>query len=135
MDAKLRTAARRFALDHPGYVAEVALRNLPRLFNLGGASFERQVAAGDYGLGTRWATLMTVGLLPFLLLAVIGIGTVPARQAPRWLWAIPALMLSTIGVLASNRFRASIDPFVLMLAALGALALGKRLVPAHAARE
>jgi hypothetical protein len=129
LDAKLRTAARRFALDHPGYLFTVALHNTLRLFNLGGTGYEREVAAGDYGLGQNWARLMTFGLFPFLALAVVGLATAAARRAPAWLWTVPAVMLVPVMVLATNRTRAPIDPFILMLAALALVALARRWAP------
>jgi 4-amino-4-deoxy-L-arabinose transferase-like glycosyltransferase len=127
LNERLRTAARRFALDHPGYVASVAWHNLPRLFNLGGGDVNRTVVGGDYGLGGKWAPLLTWGLLPFLLLATAGVFTRPARAAPRWLWAVPLVLLSTIFVLASNRHRAAIDPFLLLLAGLALVAAYSRI--------
>jgi len=127
LDAEFRAAALRFAEHHPSYVVSAAARNTLRLFNLGGLPYERGIVAGDYGLGARWAYVLVYGLLPFLVLAVAGAATAGARAAPRWFWAIPVLMLSTILVLATNRFRAPIDPFIAMLAALGAVALFDRL--------
>lgn len=127
LNSKLRAKARGFAADHPSYVAEVAGRNLLRLFNLGGASYERAVARGDYGLGSRWGGLMTWSLIPVLILAALGLTTRAARAAPRWLWALPVLLLSTIFVLATNRHRAAIDPFLLILAALAIVAGASRL--------
>jgi 4-amino-4-deoxy-L-arabinose transferase-like glycosyltransferase len=121
LNAKLRSEARRFALDHRGYTLEVAGRNTLRLFNLGGDRYERIVATGDYGLGAGWARLMTYGLFPFLALALAGLVTGAARAAPSWFWAVPVLMLATVMVLATNRMRAPIDPFIVMLAALGLL--------------
>jgi hypothetical protein len=113
--------AREFAVDHPGYLPDLALHNALRLFNLAGTDYERTVARGDYGLGADWARLMTWGLWPFLVLALLGALAPAARRAPAWVWLVPVLMLSTIAVLATNRFRAPIDPFILMLAALGLL--------------
>jgi 4-amino-4-deoxy-L-arabinose transferase-like glycosyltransferase len=118
LNERLRSAARRFALDHSAYIAEVAGRNMLRLFNLGGSSYQRQVASGDYGLGPSWGTLMTWSLIPVLVLAAIGLTTQPARAAPRWLWALPILLLTTVLVLATNRHRAAIDPFLLIAAAV-----------------
>lgn len=126
LNRELRSEARAFAREHPGYVLEVAGRNTLRLFNLGGADFEREIASGDHGLGSDWARLMTFGLFPFLGLALGGAFTPAARGAPRWLWAIPALMLVPVLVLATNRTRAPIDPFMLMLAALAVLWLAGR---------
>ena len=134
LNAELRTAARRFALDHPGYVVEVAANNLLRLFNLGGTAYERNVARFDHGLGPDWAKLMTFSLVPFLLLALAGAATRPARDAPRWIWAIPVLLLTTVFVLATNRHRAAIDPFILILAGLALVSGYDRLRPATASR-
>ena len=119
LGSKLRAEARRFAFDHPGYLPTLAWHNTLRLFNLGGADYERTVAEFDYGLGPGWAKLMTYGLFPFLALALLGAALPAARGAPRWVWAVPLLMLSTVMVLATNRFRAPIDPFILVLAGLG----------------
>jgi hypothetical protein len=69
---------------------------------------------------------MTYGLYPFLLLGIAGIFARPARAAPLWLWAIPVLMLSTVMVLATNRFRAPIDPFILLLAAVAVTGVWQR---------
>ena len=134
LNVKLRTAARRFALDHPAYVVEVAANNLLRLFNLGGTAYQRDVARLGHGLGPDWAKLMTFSLFPFLLLALAGAATRAARGAPRWIWAIPLLLLTTVFVLASNRHRAAIDPFILILAGL-ALVSGYDRVRARRARR
>ena len=123
---RLRDEARRFALDNPGYLPTLALHNGLRLFNLGGADYGEAVARFDYGLGPRWAKLMTFGLFPFLTLALVGAALPAARRAPRWVWAVPLLMLSTVMVLATNRFRAPIDPFILVLAALALTRMADR---------
>ena len=118
LDSRLRAQARRFALAHPGYLFDVAFHNTLRLFNLGGMGYEREVARGDYNLGPGWARLMTFGLFPFLVLALAGLFTRAARRALPWFWAIPLLMWLPVMVLANNRIRAAIDPFVLILGAL-----------------
>ena len=134
LNAELRAAARRFALDNSGYVVEVAANNLPRLFNLGGTAYERDVARFDYGLGPGWAKLMTFSLIPFLVLAVAGAATQAARTAPRWIWALPLLLLTTVFVLAANRHRAAIDPFILLLGGLALVACYERLREARTRR-
>ena len=125
LDRELRSQARKFALAHPGYLFSVAAHNTLRLFNLAGTNFEREAARGDYNLGSGWARLMTLGLFPFLVLALAGLFTRAARRAPAWFWAIPILMWIPIMVLATNRIRAPIDAFLLIL---GALALTE-LIP------
>ena len=127
LNAELRSAARRFALDHPTYVVSVAVHNLPRLFNVGGRAYQRDVAVLDHGLPPGWGAVMTWTLLPVLVLAAIGLTTPEARRAPRWFWVLPLLLLGTVFVLAANRHRAAIDPFLLIAAALGILALHTRI--------
>lgn len=118
LDAKLRSEVRRFIVDDPAYLFTVATRNALRLFNLAGQPFETGIARGDYGLGPNWARLMTFGFFPFLLLAIAGAFTRRARSAPFWLWLLPLLMLAPMMILAQNRVRAPIDPFLILLASV-----------------
>jgi 4-amino-4-deoxy-L-arabinose transferase-like glycosyltransferase len=127
LGSRLRAMARRFAVDHPAYLPELALHNTRRLFNLAGFEYGRQVAAGDYGLGRGWGALLTAGLWPFLLLALAGAFMPAARRAPPWFWSVPLLMLSTVLILATNRFRAPIDPFIVLLAAIALTGVWRRL--------
>jgi 4-amino-4-deoxy-L-arabinose transferase-like glycosyltransferase len=123
----LGDAAREYALERPGYMAEVAWRNLLRALGLGGSDFNRQATAFELDLGPRWSDVMTYGFVPFALLAVAGCFTAAARRTPPWVWAIPVLMIAAIVLVsASQRFRAPADPFVVMLAAL-ALSAALRL--------
>jgi hypothetical protein len=41
-----------------------------------------------------------------------------ARRAPKWLWLIPICLATSLFVTGFIRFRAPIDPFLVMLAAL-----------------
>jgi 4-amino-4-deoxy-L-arabinose transferase-like glycosyltransferase len=127
LNARLRSAAREFALDHAGYVPSVAWHNLRRLVNLGGTRYERIVAGQEYGLGHDWARLMVWSTIPLLILAAAGAFTAAARRAPLWVWALPVLFATTVFVLATNRHRAAIDPFLLMLAALAVVPLYERV--------
>jgi 4-amino-4-deoxy-L-arabinose transferase-like glycosyltransferase len=126
LDDALGDAALEYALDRPGYVAEVAWRNSLRVLGLGGSDYNRQATAAEFDLGPRWNDLVTYGALPFALLAVAGCATAAARRAPRWVWAVPLLMLATCVLFsATQRFRLPADPFLVMLAALG-LSAAKR---------
>ncbi|HWF51030.1 MAG TPA: hypothetical protein VG294_10355 [Solirubrobacteraceae bacterium] len=53
-------------------------------------------------------------------LAAVGTMSARAREAPRWLWIAPLLLyLSVVFINAETpRFRAPLDPFLLVLAAL-----------------
>jgi hypothetical protein len=52
LGSKIGAKARWFALDHPRYLLTVAFHNSLRLFNLGGASYERTVARSTTGSET-----------------------------------------------------------------------------------
>ena len=66
---------------------------------------------------------------PLLLLAIVGAFTAGARAAPRWLWLVPLLFLPAVFIAPFTRFRAPIDAFLIMLAALAVVALSERLRP------
>ena len=127
LDDALGDAALDYALDRPGYVADVAWRNSLRVLGLGGSGYNRQATAAELDLGPGWSDLATYGAIPFALLAVAGCATAAARRTPRWVWAVPLLMLATVVLVgATQRFRLPADPFLVMLAALGAsAALGR----------
>lgn len=119
VDDALGDAAREYAFDRPGYVAEVAWRNSLRVLGLGGTAFDRQAMAFELGLGSRWSDLGTLGFFVFAALALIGAFTAAARRAPWWIWAVPLLTVAAVvAITASQRFRYPADPFVAMLAAL-----------------
>jgi hypothetical protein len=62
------------------------------------------------------------GVIAFWIMAALALAgafTRPARQIPRWLWAIPILLaLSVVFVnMETPRFREPIEPFLVLLAA------------------
>jgi 4-amino-4-deoxy-L-arabinose transferase-like glycosyltransferase len=117
-DALLRRAAVRFITSHPAYPFTVAAHNLQRWLGLGGASRAR-FEAHTADIGPGWAN----AALPFAWalggLALLGIATRAARGTPRAFWLAPLLLLiSTLLVNAETpRFRAALDPFLILLAA------------------
>jgi 4-amino-4-deoxy-L-arabinose transferase-like glycosyltransferase len=115
-DDALGAAARRYARARPGYVVSVGGHNLARLVNLGGRDFHRLATRAEVGLGPRWSDAAMYGFFPFALLAVVGAASPAARAAPRFLWLVPLAMATVVFVLASQRFRVPIDPFILLLA-------------------
>jgi 4-amino-4-deoxy-L-arabinose transferase-like glycosyltransferase len=132
LSAGLRDRARRFALDHPSYLLTVLKHNTLQLFSL---SWEDEKTGQRVGaaFGTEWAALAAFGFYPFLGLALLGLAIGAWRGAPRWFSAIPILMLSVIMVVASSRFRAPIDPFLIIAAAGGVLWLADRIRASRAA--
>jgi hypothetical protein len=118
-DRESRTRAVRFALHHPGYVATVVWENSLRLLELGGASRTRFTATTiDVPPGAAVVGAWELWLV--LALAVVGV----FRRVPHALLGLIAfLWLTTVLVQSETpRFRAEIDPFLLMLAALGLIA-------------
>ena len=126
LGSALRAEARRYAFDHPGYLLTVAKHNTLQLLSLDWDDEKTGQRVGA-GLGTGWAALAAFGFYPFLALALLGLIVGGWRRAPLWFWAIPVLLASVIMVAASSRFRAPIDPFLLMLAATGVVWLADRL--------
>ncbi|MFZ0041540.1 MAG: glycosyltransferase family 39 protein [Solirubrobacteraceae bacterium] len=115
----LQAAAIRDIESDPGYVLKVAYWNTIRTLDLG----EGGIAAGnlrdtDIPLGLGLLVIITSPLL--LVLALGGLLTRRARRVPRWLWLVPLCMATSVFVTGFIRFRAPIDPFLVMLIAIAA---------------
>ena len=132
LDATLRGEAVDFAAAHPLYVAEVSARNLPRLFGLGDDSV---VGLGDLpvvqrGIGSGAGDAERIGLALAALLAAFGVLAAVRRdvaRGPAFLWLIPLLTVLVAAPIAGlPRYRVPADPFLLILAALGASWLWER---------
>jgi hypothetical protein len=64
------------------------------------------------------------------LLALAGALTPAARRAPAWLWLAPVLLFATIIFAGSAiRYRAPIEPFLALLAALALTARERQPLP------
>jgi 4-amino-4-deoxy-L-arabinose transferase-like glycosyltransferase len=118
-----------YAADHPGYVGQVLLHNTMRLLNLEGAGWWRRqgrsmslpVWAADAAAYAFWA---------LALLALAGALTPAARRAPGWLWLVPVLLFAAVVFAGSAiRYRAPVEPFLALLAALALTARGRRADP------
>jgi 4-amino-4-deoxy-L-arabinose transferase-like glycosyltransferase len=116
-DRVLRRAALRFIGRHPLYPLAVAWHNTGRWLDLAGRGRAR-FEASTIGITRRWAD----AALPFAWalagLAALGLILSPPRGA---FWLAPlALLASTLLVNAETpRFRAPLDPFLILLAAQG----------------
>jgi 4-amino-4-deoxy-L-arabinose transferase-like glycosyltransferase len=136
IDATLRSRAVDFARQHPGYVAEATARNMLRLVEIEPGSVigfgnrpvnQRGIGSGD-PVGER------IGLAIAALLALAGVATLagvvapaagrrPAR-GPIFFWLVPLIsLLATAPVAGLPRYRLPADPFLLVLAAIGLMAL------------
>jgi len=132
VDDRLRGDALRFAARHPAYVPEVLGWNTLRLLDLTGA---KRVRFGAATIGVPGgAALLGAHLFHVLLaLAVIGALLPAARRAPRALWLVPGLIYLSAAIVTSEtpRFRAGLEPFFVLLAALAF----DRIVGMHSARS
>jgi 4-amino-4-deoxy-L-arabinose transferase-like glycosyltransferase len=113
----LLTAAIADIRRDPSYVLKVGLWNSLRMFHLA----ERDFAVGnlrDTDIPRVPALLEIYGFYPLAILALGGMLTRRARRAPRWLWLVPVCLATSVFVTGFIRFRAPIDPFLVILAAL-----------------
>jgi 4-amino-4-deoxy-L-arabinose transferase-like glycosyltransferase len=127
VDSKFRAAAFHYIGHHPLSPLAAAYHNTRRLLELEG-SFAWRASTYNIGVPRSTARVGVVGFWIVLLLGAIGAFTVAARRVPRWLWVTPLLLyLSVVFVNAETpRFRAPMDPFLIMLAACALVALFRR---------
>ena len=113
-----------YAADHPGYVAHVLMHNTMRLLNLQGASWWRYQGR-MMSLPSWSADAAAYAFWLLALLALAGALTPAARSAPAWLWLGPILLFAGVIFAGSEiRYRAPIEPFLALLAALALTARG-----------
>jgi 4-amino-4-deoxy-L-arabinose transferase-like glycosyltransferase len=133
---KLNDRATSYIGDHPGYVAETVVWNIPRVLDLirwepfETAFAARQVQATGVERIDSPAVFLGSLYLAYLL-ALVGLaaqaGLLPSRRAPWFLWAVPVLLvLPALAIYGLPRYRAPLDPFFVMLAAVGVVAVLER---------
>jgi hypothetical protein len=126
-----------FMRAHPGYVVETIAWNIPRVLDM-----ERDISFKSY-LSARTLQALHVGsiespvvylgsLYAVLVLALIGVVAQVRRigppRAPLFVWLVPALnILPALTIYGLARYRAPVDPFLVMLAAVGVVAVLDRL--------
>ncbi|MEA2248482.1 MAG: hypothetical protein QOH46_3011, partial [Solirubrobacteraceae bacterium] len=126
LERRLRARSIRYAREHPGYVAQVAMWTTLRGLDLTGLRWSRHTAA-TVSIDRRWADAGVYCFWLFALLALGGAFTRLARRPPGFVWAFPLLMYLSVVflVIETPRYRTPIDPFIVLLAAL-AIATGSR---------
>jgi 4-amino-4-deoxy-L-arabinose transferase-like glycosyltransferase len=127
LEQKLRAVSMDFIRAHPGYVAKVVYWDTRRALDLAGLDWSRHTAS-TISVTPGWAD---AGVICFWLLglgALAGAFTRGARQAPWWVWAMPALVyLGVVPMMFETpRYRTGIDLFLIMLAALALVAVAER---------
>ena len=111
--------ARAFMRRHPGYVAQTVLRNIARLLHVADPRIGVPYAKGE-GVDGWLADLGVDGAYLFELLALAGILVPAARRVPWFIWVTPlfALLPSLVMAAGRTRYRAPIDPFIVILAGI-----------------
>ncbi len=113
--------------NHPGSVLKTGFWSAVRLLNLSGPGLERYIEP-TWGYASGLAVASVYGFWVVLALALAGMLSRAARRAPPAFWLCPlALLVTTVFVVGATRYRVQADPWVVMLAALGAFELGRRL--------
>ncbi|MDE3085278.1 MAG: acyltransferase family protein [Acidobacteriota bacterium] len=135
-DALLQSAAVSYLRHHPTYVVTVVANNTLRLFDVAPLAEVRAATTSEYGYGAVAGTLEAGGGVLVVALALLGLCTRRGRRVPLAVVGAPVLLgAGTVFLQAVPRFRAVIDPFLLMLAAVtvvtvaGALRARWRPVP------
>jgi 4-amino-4-deoxy-L-arabinose transferase-like glycosyltransferase len=126
----LRRNATSYATHHPGYIPTVLYTNFKGLFGLSGQGFD-EVANLSLGYGKHLTMLWDFAFFLVAGVAVVGAFTRRARSVPLAVWSAPLLyVLVTVPSLGTARYRAPIEPFVLLLAAAAPMAWLDRRSPA-----
>jgi 4-amino-4-deoxy-L-arabinose transferase-like glycosyltransferase len=123
LDAKLRAQALHYIGAHPIAPAAAGWHNLTRLLELEGSA-AWHASAQAVGLPANVARTGVIAFWVLAVLAIAGAFTARARRMPGWLWAIPLLL--TLSVVFINvetpRFRAPVDPYLILPAACAVIA-------------
>ena len=124
---RMTTLAVDYAKAHPSYVAKVAGWNSLRLANFTGPGVERWIEQ-TWGDPASLAVASVYAFWALAILALLGGLTTVGRRAPPALWGCPlAVCLSTVLIIGATRYRVPADPFIIMLAAVGLLAVWRRV--------
>ena len=120
--------ARAFMRRHPGYVAQTLLRNTARLLHVADARIGVPYAKGE-GVDGWLANLGVDAAYLLELLALAGILVPAARRVPWFVWVAPliALLPSLVMAAGRTRYRAPIDPFIVILAAIAVVWAWERI--------
>jgi 4-amino-4-deoxy-L-arabinose transferase-like glycosyltransferase len=129
-ERRWRAVGLEYIREHPTYVVTVGYWNTRRLLDLVSQNWSRHTAS-TVSVTPGWSD---IGVVCFWVFALLALFARRVRAAPAFVWAIPLVMYLSVVFLASEtpRYRAALDPFVILLAAL---ALQRVLKPADALDE
>jgi 4-amino-4-deoxy-L-arabinose transferase-like glycosyltransferase len=125
---RLEHQALEYIAKHPGAPLTVAFHNTLRLFELEG-TFAWHASASAILLPLDVARDGVIGFWIVCVLALGGAFSRPVRAAPKWVWAVPLLLAVSVVLVnvETPRFRAPVDPFLILIAAAGLAAAAVRL--------
>jgi 4-amino-4-deoxy-L-arabinose transferase-like glycosyltransferase len=142
--SRLGDEATDYMRAHPGYVVETMAWNVLRVLEIERppTDFKREFEAMHLqavGVDRLASPIVLVSSYLLIVLALIGaavhVRTRRARRVPGFVWAVPALMvLPALVVYGLARYRAPVDPFLAMLAAVALVAAYDRLTRRHEAQ-
>ena len=133
----LTSAALGYISRHPEYVAVAAYWNTLHLLDL--TYIRHTLARSNRVREPRWTLLVAdIALWAVLVLALVGAVVAARTHGERWVWLTALLLYVPVALMgaATNRFRGPVDPFFVLLAAAGSLAIVDavaRLRPVRAA--
>ena len=121
-----------YASSHPGYVVETAFWNVARILDIERTrSFEATFSAttvqalhvGNIDVPILYLTALYVVVALALLGAFAQLRRAGPARAPAFVWLVPALnILPALLIYGIARYRAPVDPFLVMLAAIAIVA-------------
>jgi 4-amino-4-deoxy-L-arabinose transferase-like glycosyltransferase len=126
-NSRLISAVVRYIGKHPQYLPEAMFWNTMRLLDLQGRRVSRMTAYADTFATAAFADIGVVNFWIVGALAIAGAFTLAARRVPRSFWSIPVLLWLSIAPVTTGtpRFRAALDPFVIVLAAFAIQAVAE----------
>jgi hypothetical protein len=120
LSVTLRNRALTYIAHHPSAVPSAFWHNSLRLLELDGSRAWHDSTA-SLGLSQGSAQIGVICFWALCALALLGLAAPPGLRAPVWLWLVPVVMWLSAALLNAQtpRFRAVIDPFLVLLAARG----------------
>jgi 4-amino-4-deoxy-L-arabinose transferase-like glycosyltransferase len=138
LDSALRGIGLRYVEHDPGYVAVASALNTLRLLDLGPShTYATAIADRELALPQALQTPANLSAQLLALLALVGVVAAALRRGrvalgPWWLWGLPVLTLVlTVPMVGNPLKRAPLDPFLILLAAVGVSAVASRLCREH----
>lgn len=127
-DNELTTQVLAYIGNHPTYVLQAMFWNTVRLLDLEGRRVSRFSAYVDVGASHTYADLSVYEFWLVGILAIAALFTGALRMVPRALWLVPFLIWLSEAplIIGTPRFRAALDPWIILLASITIVALARR---------